>query len=64
MIVELLQNEAYLNYVIVGLGILWAFIFLRIFLTKKAKKATASFQAEYERILNSEEYKVKRKNEA
>jgi hypothetical protein len=64
MLLELLQNDTYLNYIIIGLGILWAFIFLRIFLTKKAKKATASFQAEYEKILNSDEYKVKRKNEA
>ena len=62
---ELLQNEMYLNYTIVFVGIIWALIFLKLFLTKKSKDQNEfNFEEEYNKILNSDEYKVKRKFEA
>lgn len=67
MVLELLQQEKYLTYVIFVVSTLWVLIFLRLLLSKKIKSrgdTVFDVDAEYHKILTSEEYKVKRRYEA
>ena len=60
---ELLQNGTYLNYAIVAISLACIAIGVRIFLMKKNTADEFNFEAEYNKILNSDEFKVKRKHE-
>ena len=61
---EFLQNETQLNTIILVIAGIWTILLLRLLLSRKAKHAQFNVEEEYNRILNSDEYKVKRKYEA
>lgn len=66
MVLELLQQEKYLTYAIIVVSLIWAFIALRLLFLHRAKEPVNNFDFdnEYERIITSDEFKVKRKYEA
>lgn len=67
MVLELLQQEKYLTYAIFIVSTLWVLITIRLWLSKKMKDSGNSafdIDAEYNKILTSDEYKVKRRYEA
>ncbi|MBI5003192.1 hypothetical protein HZC31_07435 [Candidatus Woesearchaeota archaeon] len=61
MLLEVLKQDKYLTILIVVVGLIWFFVFLRNVWV--LNKSTTDFQQQYHQIINADEYKVKGKFE-
>ena len=57
MLLEVIQQDKYLTIVLVVTGTIWLYVLLRNL--RMNAKSNTQFQTEYERVLNTDEYKVK-----
>lgn len=61
MLLELIQEDKVLTWILIIVGVIWVFVFLRNIWT--SNKTATDFQHYYNHILHGDEHKVKGKFE-